>query len=83
LAGAIDRLIEPDQRDSARHERVAFLALPDTVIDALPDGLPDGLIVTDCDDHVILLNEKAEFMFGVTIRSHRTKCDAASGRRTD
>jgi PAS domain-containing protein len=79
LAGAIDRLIEPDQRDSARHERVAFLALTDTVIDALPDGL----IVTDCEDHVILLNEKAEFMFGVTIRSHRTKCDAASGRRTD
>jgi PAS domain-containing protein len=79
LAGAIDRLIEPDQRDSARHERVAFLALTDAVIDALPDGL----IVTDCDGNVILLNEKAEFMFGVTIRSHRTKCDAASGRRTD
>jgi PAS domain-containing protein len=79
LAGAIDRLIEPDQRDSARHERVAFLALTDTVVDALPDGL----IVTDCDGNVILLNEKAEFMFGVTIRSHRTKCDAASGRRTD
>jgi PAS domain S-box-containing protein len=61
LAGAIDRLIELDQRDSAqRHEKAAFLALTDAVIEALPDGL----VVTDIKGNIILFNEKAEFMFG-------------------
>jgi PAS domain S-box-containing protein len=61
LVRAIDRLIELDERESAsRHERVAFLALMDAVIEALPDGL----IVTDVEGKIILFNEKAEFMFG-------------------
>ena len=61
MAAAIDRLIELDQRDSARqHERVAFLALMDAVIEALPDGL----VVTDSEGNIALFNEKAEFMFG-------------------
>jgi PAS domain S-box-containing protein len=61
LTGAIDRLIELDQLESAKqHERVAFLTLMDAVIEALPDGL----IVADVDGKVILFNEKAEYMFG-------------------
>ena len=82
MAGAIDRLIEPDQRDSTRrHERVAFLALTDAVIDASPDGP----VVTDCERNIILFNKKAEFMFG----GHRSEAigqnvtPRAGGEQTD
>jgi PAS domain S-box-containing protein len=58
---AIDRLIEIDVQESAtQQDRVAFLALMDAVVDALPDGL----VVTNSEGIVILFNEKAEFMFG-------------------
>jgi PAS domain S-box-containing protein len=61
LAGAIDRLIELDQQDSAQQqEKVAFLAMMDAVIEALPDGL----VVTDIEGNIVLFNERAEFLFG-------------------
>jgi PAS domain S-box-containing protein len=61
LEKPIDRLIEIDERESAkRNERVAFLSLMDAVIEALPDAL----IVTDATGKIVLFNEKAEFMFG-------------------
>jgi PAS domain-containing protein len=75
LAGAIDRLIELDQRDSARHERVTFLALTDAVIDALPDGL----VVTNRGGNIVLFNEKAEFMNLALIRYSRHE----GGERAD
>ena len=61
MARAIDRLIELDQLESMmQHERVAFLAMLDAVVEALPDGL----VVNDVEGKVILFNERAEFMFG-------------------
>jgi PAS domain S-box-containing protein len=58
---AIDRLIELDEQESGKQrERLGFLALLDSVFEALPDGL----VVTDLTGNVILFNEKAEFMFG-------------------
>jgi PAS domain S-box-containing protein len=61
MVRAIDRLIELDERESAmQHERIAFLSLLDSVIEALPDGL----VVTDIEGKIILFNERAEFMFG-------------------
>ncbi len=61
MTGAIDRLMELDEQESAKqHERVAILSLMDAVIEALPDAL----IVTDIDGKIVIFNERAEFMFG-------------------
>ena len=61
MTGAIDRLLELDERESAKqHERMAILSLMDAVIEALPDAL----VVTDVDGNIVIFNEKAEFMFG-------------------
>jgi PAS domain S-box-containing protein len=61
LANAIDRLIELDEQESLKQtERTAYLALADTVIEALPDAL----IVIDALGKIVLFNKKAEFMFG-------------------
>ncbi len=61
MTEAIDRLMELDERESAaQHDRLSFLSLMASVIEALPDGL----IVTDTDGNIVLFNAKAEFMFG-------------------
>jgi PAS domain S-box-containing protein len=61
LAQAIDRLIELDEQESKRQlERGTFQSLADALIDALPDAL----IVIDATGKIVLVNEKAEFMFG-------------------
>jgi len=66
LVKAIERLIELDEQESAKQKvRAEFL----TLIAAVIDALPDGLIVTDVEGKIILLNEKVEFMFGY----HRTE----------
>jgi PAS domain S-box-containing protein len=61
LAEAIDRLIELDEQASVKQlERAAWQSLTDAIIDALPDGL----VVTDAAGKVVLVNQKAEIMFG-------------------
>jgi PAS domain S-box-containing protein len=61
LAIPIDRLIELDERETAKQQdRLAILSLMDAVVEALPDAL----IVTDADGKIVLFNERAEFMFG-------------------
>ncbi len=62
MATAIDRLIELDEQETAKQkEWMAYLAMMDAVIEALPDAL----IATDATGKIFLFNEKAEFMFGL------------------
>ncbi len=61
MTSAIDRLIEMDEQESVKqHERAEFLSL----IAAVVEALPDALIVADVQGKIVLLNAKAEFMFG-------------------
>ena len=61
MASEIDRLIQLDEQETARqHGRMAFLSLTAAVIEALPDAL----IVVDVEGKIVLVNERAEFMFG-------------------
>lgn len=61
MVRAIDRLIQLDEQETARQrERVAFLALTAAII----DSLPEGLVVTDAEGAIFLINEKTEFLFG-------------------
>jgi protein-histidine pros-kinase len=54
-------LIELDEVESAKQrDRVAFLALMDGVIEALPDAL----IAVDLQGNIIFFNQRAELMFG-------------------
>jgi PAS domain S-box-containing protein len=74
LATAIDRLIELDEQESAKQkERLAYLSMMDSVIEALPDAL----IATDSAGKIFLFNEKAEFMFGL----HRSELIGESVER--
>ncbi len=61
MALAIDRLLELDAEASERQQdRAIYLSLMESVIEALPDAL----IVADSHGKIVLVNEKAEFMFG-------------------
>src|SRR3981081_3358630 len=61
MTSAIDRLMEMDERESAKqHERAEFLSLAAAVIEALPDAL----IVTDSHGKIVLFKQKDEFIFG-------------------
>ncbi len=61
MANEIERLIQLDEQETAKqHERVALLSLTAAVIEALPDAL----IVVDVQGKIVLVNERAEFMFG-------------------
>ena len=61
MADEIERLVQLDKMDSARHrDRASYLALTAAVIEALPDAL----VVVDVEGKIVLVNEKTEFMFG-------------------
>ncbi len=57
----IERLIQLDEQETARQrDRVASLALAAAVIEALPDAL----VVIDETGAIVMVNERAEFLFG-------------------
>lgn len=57
----IERLIQLDEQETARQrDRVASLALAAAVIEALPDAL----VVVDLTGNIVLVNERAELLFG-------------------
>jgi len=61
VSNEIERLIQLDEQETTRqHARVAVLSLTAAVIEALPDAL----IVVDVEGKIVLVNERAEFMFG-------------------
>jgi PAS domain S-box-containing protein len=61
LVRAIERLMQLDEQETMRQrERASLLSL----IGAIIEALPDALIVTDTRGKIVLINEKAEFMFG-------------------
>jgi PAS domain S-box-containing protein len=61
LANEIERLVQLDEEDSARHrDRSSYLALTAAVVEALPDAL----VIVDVQGKMVLVNQKTEFMFG-------------------
>lgn len=61
MVRAIERLIELDEQATARQrERLAYLALAAAAMEALPEAL----IVIDVAGAIVLVNERAELLFG-------------------
>jgi PAS domain S-box-containing protein len=58
---ALERLIELDEQETQRQrDRVAFLTLAGAILQALPDAL----VVTDLRGVILMVNQRAEQMFG-------------------